>query len=100
MADRTTVSVPCPGNLENFVRLTNEVTTPFGIGHPANTGDCKLSLGALDRAGQRMFTGVVDLPPGQSVDWYHAPAGGVVIFVECSVSCEGRGQLTYDTPNS
>ncbi|ARZ69946.1 hypothetical protein M1P56_03670 [Streptomyces sp. HU2014] len=100
MADRTSVRVPCPGNGANFVRLTNEVTTPGGVGHPANTGDCELYLHGVDRNGFPIHQGLVSLDPGQAMSWYHAPPGAVAIAAQCSVECDMRGELTYDTPNT
>jgi hypothetical protein len=94
----TVVGLTCPGTASNSVQLTNEFTTPFGIGHPTNTGDCTLFLVALD--GNRNVVKELQLDPGQSVDWYTPPAGAVAIFAACHEECQGKGELTYDTPNA
>jgi len=97
---RTWQDVPSPGSLENAVRLTNEFTTQFGIGHPTNTGECPLGINGLDENGRLVpgFEGHLVLQPGESVPWYHAAPGSVTIAVAAFNDCPGHAQLTYDTP--
>lgn len=86
----------CPGSRSTAVQLTNEVTTSAGIGHPSNTGDCRIFINALDASGRSVQE--VTLDPGQSLDWVAPPPGAVSIWVVCHSECSGRGELTYDTP--
>ena len=88
----------CPGTPSNAVKLTNEFTTPAGIGHPTNTGDCQIFLDALD-AGNNIILELA-LDPGESREWFRPPSGAVGIWVVCNSGCTGRGELTYDTPMS
>ena len=88
----------CPGSGDNAVQLTNEFTSPAGIGHPMNTGECQIFIDALDSEGNSLKQLVLD--PGDSRDWFSPPAGAVSIWVVCYSSCSGRGELTYDTPVS
>ena len=91
-------SLSCPGSQGNAVRLTNEFTTPAGIGHPTNTGECQIFIDALDGAGNLLLE--LTLDPGESRDWFHPPPGATSIWVVCNSGCSGRGELTYDTPMS
>lgn len=86
----------CPGTADDAVRLTNEFTTQYGIGHPTNTGDCTLYLVATDSLGWMLDE--VELSPGDSRDWYYAPAHSVAIRVVCQRGCAGRGEFTFDAP--
>ena len=92
------ISVPCPGTRENTVYLTNELTTPYGVGHPYNSGECQLFVDALD-AGWSVLD-ELPLEPGEGRDWYYPPDGAVAIVVVCRNDCTGRGELTYDMPNA
>jgi hypothetical protein len=96
-AGMTAIQLTCPGTAANAVRLTNEFTTPAGIGHPTNTGECTLFLVAFD--GDDKVVNELQLDPGQSVDWYTPPAGAVAIFAACHEECPGTGELRIDTPN-
>ncbi len=99
---RTWQDVPSPGSLSNAVRLTNEFTTPFGIVHLTNTGECALGLNGLDGNGQ-LIPGIewhLVLLPGESAPWYRAAPGAVAIVVAAFTDCGGHAQLTYDTPAS
>ncbi|MEI5103741.1 hypothetical protein RB200_41270 [Streptomyces sp. PmtG] len=69
------------------------------MGNPTNTGDNFLMLVPWDRNG-RMTVGRKEIAVGQSLPWYHAPAGAVAISVHSGISCSGLAQLTYDTPNT
>jgi hypothetical protein len=88
----------CPGSRDNAVQLTNEFTSPAGIGHPMNSGECQIFIDALDSEDNSLKQLALD--PGDSRDWFSPPAGTVSIWVVCSSSCSGRGELTYDTPVS
>jgi hypothetical protein len=94
---RSSITLPCPGTRENGVVLA---ATPgvaqFGVGHPANVGDCKLLLVALDENDEA----IADFPlrPGESRPWYHPPAGTDHIVAVCSNACHGTAVLEYDTP--
>jgi hypothetical protein len=97
MVERTSVNPPCPGTRQNFLRLSNEFTTPFGIGHPANTGECKLFLHGLDENGELTDAQLV-LAPGDSANWFQASPGSVSIVLSCSSDCGGFGELSFDLP--
>ncbi len=88
----------CPGSRENAVQLTNEFTTSAGVGHPTNTGECRIFLDALDANGKSLHQ--LTLDPGQGVAWFTPPSGAVAIWAVCVNNCSGRGELTYDTPTS
>jgi hypothetical protein len=91
-------SLICPGSRENAVQLTNEFTTPAGVGHPTNTGTCQIFIDALDANGHSLLQLALD--PGDSRDRFHPPDGAVSIWVVCHSGCSGQGELTYDTPIS
>lgn len=95
---RETVVVP----VGQIIVLTNEFTTQFGVGHPENTGTCRLSLNGLDASGNPIPGGAaveLVLAPGESADVYLAPDGAVAIGVGAFADCgPGGAQLTYDTP--
>lgn len=91
-------ALTCPGSRATSVQLTNAFTTPAGIGHPANTGDCRIFLDALDAS--RNSLKQLALDPGESSEWFSSPEGAVSIWVVCHSDCAGRGELTYDTPVS
>lgn len=95
---RETVTIPAG----EFVVLTNEVTTPFGIGHPENSGGCRIALNGLDQFGGPLPGGQaveLILAPGESATHYAAPAGAVAIAVGAFADCGPDGaQLAYDTP--
>jgi hypothetical protein len=86
----------CPGSKGNAVQLTNEFTTPAGIGHPRNTGECPIFIEALDGAGNSVKH--VMLEPGQVLAWFSPPIGAASVWVVCSSLCTGLGELNYDTP--
>ncbi len=92
---RTSVALTCPGTRENSVTLTNELTTPYGIRNPANTGGCAIFLVAMSGG-----TAIEDLrmEPGAGFSSYTGPRGTDRIMVACSMFCTGRGELTYDIP--
>lgn len=94
---RTTIDVPWDG-----VTLTNEFTTPAGVGNPKNVGSVTLVLSARVGDGwQNGYTGSGSyfghLHPGESQDWFWPPDGAVEITVGPENS-EGTGQLEYDLP--
>jgi len=99
---KTWQDVPAPGSRTNFVRLTNEVTTPAGIGHPTNTGECPLALSGVTASG--VIVGRPSEPwhlilqPGESAPWFHGDPRAAAIIVAAFESCHGHAQLTYDTP--
>lgn len=96
-----TVSVPCPGSIENAVRLTNSFTTPYGVHNLYNSGGCRLFLGALDAAGSPLDpSNDLPLDPGQSAASFFAPTGADAIVVVCDKDCSGGGELTYDAPDA
>jgi hypothetical protein len=97
--DVATVNPPCPGTKADSIRLTNEFTTAQGIGHPTNTGECKLFLHGLDAQGE-LTDNSLTLLPGESANWFRASSGSVAIVVACANDCSGRGELTYDLPVS
>lgn len=86
----------CPGSRSNAVQLTNEFTTPAGVGHPTNSGECTLFLDAFDAAGRSVRQ--LQLGPGEGREWFAPPPGAVSIWVACHSDCSGRGELSYDTP--
>ena len=88
----------CPGSKTNAVQLTNEFTTPSGIGHPTNTGNCQIFIDALDAEDNSLMQ--LALNPGDGRDWFSPPDGAVSIKVVCNSGCSGQGELTYDTPMS
>lgn len=98
--DRETVLVPLIG----WVHLTNEVTTPFGIGHPENTGTTSLVLVSLDADENELSGSHALLESGESMSHYSATAGAVAIGAG-AVFPKGTGptpddvsQVTYDLP--
>ena len=78
------------------VQLAAGPAVADGIGHPANTGSAIISIRALDANGT--VIGAVDLNPGQSLDWYHAPEGTAsIVAADIEVdSGYGQAQITYD----
>ena len=67
------LALACPGSRATSLQLTNAFTTPAGIGHPANTGDCRIFLDALDASGNSLKQLALD--PGESSEWFSAPEG-------------------------
>ncbi len=98
--DRETVLVPLTG----WVHLTNEVTTPFGVGHPENTGTTSLMLVSIDADDNELSGSHALLEPGESMPQYSAAPGAVAIgagavFPEGVEPAPGDvSQLTYDLP--
>ena len=87
MIDRTSVEVICPGSRNNLtVIVPTAGQAQYGIGHPANTGDCTLFLGALDADGNPLHPGRdLQLRPGHSRHWYYPPTGTEQIVAVGSV---------------
>lgn len=73
--------ISCPGSRGNAVQLTNEFTSAAGIGHPMNTGECRIFIDALDLGGNPLKQ--LSLDPGDSRDWFFPPVGTVSIWVVC-----------------
>ncbi len=71
-------------------------TAQYGIGHPENTGDCELFIGALDESGKVLED--IALKPGDSRHWYWPPTGTAKLYAVCSKTCHGTAVLEYDTP--
>lgn len=97
---RTVVAVPSPGSVDTAVWLTNQFTTPMGIGHPENTGQTVLTLNGPGGDGQPIGDAPLHLNPGDAVDWFLPPEGSKTIAVACWTDATVDGELTYDTPIS
>ena len=97
---RTSVKLTCPGSRENIVVIVaTAAQSQYGIGHPENTGDCNLYIGALDADGKPIDPGKdLELIPGASRHWYYPPSGAVQIVAGCDTRCHGQAVLEYDTP--
>jgi hypothetical protein len=99
--DRTSVILICPGSLTNLtIIVPTRGQAQYGIGHPKNTGDCPLILGALDEDGTPINPqDDLLLRPGDSRTYYHPPSGAMQIVAVCVDNCSGGGAvLEYDTP--
>lgn len=102
MADRTSVSVPCPGTTSNGVVLIgSQWQCAYGISNPTNTGDCRLYFIPLDGNGA-FIANVPDvfLDPGDTMAQYTPPPNAAQVLVVCTKDCSGQGGLDYDTPNA
>ncbi len=101
-ADRSRVQLPDHGSLQRSVRLTNEVTTPYGVGHPTNTGPCRIVLNGIDANGKlipmQSDTHLI-LEPGESAKWYKAAPGAVAIVAASWADCDKPAEITFDTPH-
>ena len=101
MADRTTITLDCPGSLSNATVIAEFPATVFGVGNPANTGDYPLSVSALDKQGKLVRNHRnLTLMPGQSVSWYHVPANARKIIAAGWSDCVGQTSLEFDTPEA
>jgi hypothetical protein len=100
---RERIELTCPGSRDSLVVL---VRTPwqaqYGIGHPENSGDCALVIGALDEDGEPIDPGRRDLLlyPGDRYPWYFPPDGAAQIVAVGVNNCEGLAVLEYDSPVS
>jgi hypothetical protein len=99
IAHRTWVQLPGPDSPDRAVRLTNEVTTPGGIGHPKNTGQCPIFLYGVDAKGRRLPTPWLQLDPNQDAPWYRAAPDAVAIVVTALAACGKPAEVEFDTPN-
>jgi hypothetical protein len=98
---KTEVPLQCPGgNPGTRVVLAAGFTTPFGIGHPENIGDCPLSIAGVDEQGNVIGDPVdhLVLQPGENNTWYFPPPGTAKIVAECFTDCSGAAVLRYDLP--
>ena len=94
-------TAPCPGTPTNYRVLTNEFTTPYGVGNPTNVGDCPLRIMCYDKDGVSIKGSGEPLNPGQSLDWYWPVEGAAKIGFYCEGGKEcGKAILAYDTPAS
>ncbi len=98
--DRTSIPLNCPGSRDNLtVIVPTAGQAQYGVGHPENTGDCNLFLGALDGDGNPINPqNDVQLYPGDSIHWYYPPKGAVQIVAVCASDCHGQAVLEFDTP--
>jgi len=100
VSDRIEVMLSCPGSMGNLtVIVATAGQAQYGIGHPANVGDCRLFLGGLDGDGNPVEPqNDVVLYPGDSRHWYYPPNGSVQIVAVCASDCHGQAILEYDMP--
>ncbi|HEY0791468.1 MAG TPA: hypothetical protein VGD78_10435 [Chthoniobacterales bacterium] len=102
---RTSTELACPGRRDNYVVIVDgpDWKVKWGIGNPANTGNCALFLSGLD-SGSNPVNASSDLRlnPGDNTHWYWPPAGSVQIVAVCSNDCNvsGSAVLEYDTPDA
>ena len=92
---RVRVTVPARPDL---LQLTNEVTTPFGIQHPKNTGTVDILLVGFGPNG--VVQPAYYFSPGASESHWSAPEGATKIFTTSRVNGEVGGELEYDLPIS
>lgn len=97
---RTRWNLPCSVDFAERIRggvMTNEATTPHGIGHPANVGPGHIAVVALDR--EYRILKQVNLRPGESRDWFYAPPEAVRIAIVPLGDCDTESfAVEYDTP--
>jgi len=95
---RQSIELPCPGSLANATTIVaTDWQSAYGVGNPANTGDCSISIAGVDASG-RPISGNVTLAPGERVATFVPPAGTQRIVAACFEDCNGRAVLEFDAP--
>ncbi len=96
------VNIPCPGSSSNAITIAGPTQSALGFSNLVNTGQCTLSIQALDSNGKPLAPGpnthnsTFNLAPGQSLGKWVPPPGTAKVIVACFTSCPGTNSTTLE----
>jgi hypothetical protein len=107
---RSQLTTICPGSVETATVIAVGDAARFGVGNPANVGDCPISINGLDANGAvcgfpigapgTTTNANLVLFPGDTVPWYTPPFNTEqLVFTAFSTWYQGDAVLEFDTPN-
>ena|SRR5215471_8233755 len=107
---RSQLTTPCPGSVATATVIAVGDAARFGVGNPANIGNCPISINGLDANGVvcgypagtpgNTTNANLVLFPGDTVQWYTPPSNAEkLVFTAFSDWYQGQAILEFDTPN-